>query len=417
MAHGAREHAGRARAVSGEEAGTRAFPRALPGSTVLQVLPSLADNLAARGAVNIAAALLRAGARALIAAAGGPLVGELQALGGEWTDLAIDSNNPLKVRRGAQRLIELMTTEQVDLVHAYTGPAAWSARIAARRTGARFVTTYSGAPPPLRGLSLVYQRALAHGARVIVDSGFAADLIAERHRISADRIVSIPPGIDTARYDPAAVSDERVAILREAWRLRPEARVILVPGSLIAAHGQMTVVDAARILVNGGLRGVVFVITGDERFDVRFTRALAERIRAQGLGGIVRRVGPCADMPAAYALADLVVIAAVEAATFDPIAAQAQAMGRIVIASSIGVLPEIVLAPPHVPPDDRTGWLFAPEEPLDLARAIAAALAAPAAQREEVGARARRSAERLFSPPRVAAATLAVYTSLLEGGS
>jgi glycosyltransferase involved in cell wall biosynthesis len=401
--------------MKGEEARVRELARALPGSTVLQVLPSLADNLAARTAVNIAAALLRAGARAMIAAGGGALVGELQALGGEWTDLAIDSSNPLKVRRNAQRLVELMTTEQVDLVHAYTGPAAWSARIAARRTGARFMTTYSGAPPSLRGFALLYQRALAHGSRVIVDSGFAADLIAERHGVPADRIVSIPPSIDTARYDPAAVSGERIAMLRHAWHLRPEARVILVPGSLIAANGQMTVVDAARLLVNGGMRGVVFVITGDERFDARFTRALAERIRAQGLGGIVRRVGLCADMPAAYALAEIVVIASIEAATFDPLAAEAQAMACTVIASSVGVLPEIVLAPPHVLADDRTGWLFTPEDPVDLARAIAAALSTPAAMREEVGARARRSAERLFSPMRVAAATLAVYTSLLEG--
>jgi glycosyltransferase involved in cell wall biosynthesis len=139
------------------------------------------------------------------------------------------------------------------------------------------------------------------------------------------------------------------------------------------------------------------------------------RIEAQGIGGLVRRVGHCADMPAAYAIADFVVIPAAEPTTFDVMAVEAQAMARPVIATAIGASSELVLAPPRVSEAERTGWLAGPSDPIALARAIAAALAVDLQTRHMIGVHARRHAELRFSPARVAAAVLGLYTSLLEG--
>ena len=109
----------------------------------------------------------------------------------------------------------------------------------------------------------------------------------------------IPRSVDTARFDPTAVSAERIALLRHAWGIRPGWRVILVPGRLAPEKGQLNVVDAIRLLVNGGMRGVAFVIAGNNRSDGEYAALMAERIEAQGIGGLVRRVGHCSDMPAA----------------------------------------------------------------------------------------------------------------------
>ena len=67
---------------------TRSLSRRLPGATVLQIVPALTDEAAARAAVNVASALLRSGARAMVAGGPGMLVGQLQALGGEWVQFA-----------------------------------------------------------------------------------------------------------------------------------------------------------------------------------------------------------------------------------------------------------------------------------------------------------------------------------------
>ena len=394
---------------------SRKGARRLPGATVLQIVPALVDAPRARSAVNIATALLRSGARAMVAGGPGMLVGQLQALGGEWVQFASASRNPFRLRRNARALSELIAGERIDIVHAYSGPTAWSARSAMRETGAWLVTSYAGAPSERRSLATLYEGALARGHRVIAESEYAADLILKRHEFSADHVVAIPRSIDTARFDPSAVSPERIAVLRHSWGIRPGWRVILVPGRISPANGQMAVVDAVRVLVNGGMRGVLFVIAGSNDSDAEYARAMSQRIDAQGIGGLVRRTGHCADMPAAYAIADFVLVPTVEPTTFDPIAAEAQAMGRPVIAAEIGAFPEIVLAPPRVAEGERTGWLVSLSDPITLARSIAAALALDGPTRHMIGAHARRQAELRFSPARVAAAVLGLYTSLLEG--
>jgi glycosyltransferase involved in cell wall biosynthesis len=389
--------------------------RRLPGATVLQIVPSLADKPEARAAVNVAAALLRSGARAMIAGNPGMLVGQLQALGGEWVRFSGSTRNPIKLRSNGRTLSNLIAGERIDIVHAYSGPIARSAYGAAHDTGAWLLTSYPGAPSPRMELASMNQGALARGQRVIAESEYAAELIRQRHGVPPERIAAIPPSIDTARFDPGAVGGERMAALRHAWGIRPGWRVILVPGSVDSAHGQMTVVDAVRILVNGGMRGVAFVIVGDGASDEEHARAIAERIEAQGIGGLVRRIRNCADMPAAYAIADLAIVPCSEPATFNRTAAEAQAMGRPVITSGLGDLPETVLAPPRVADEDRTGWLVNPSDPIELARAVATALALDGEVRQAIGARSRRRAENRFSPARVAGAVLTIYASLLEG--
>jgi glycosyltransferase involved in cell wall biosynthesis len=401
--------------MSTEAANLRNVARRLPGATVLQIVPALVDEPSARAAVNIASALLRSGARAMVAGSPGMLVGQLQALGGEWVQFAGASRNPFRLRSNANALTELIGNERIDIVHAYCGPAAWSARAAMRDTGAWLVTSYAGAPSERRDLASLYQRSLTRGHHVIADSEFAADLILKRYDVSADHVTAIPRSIDTARFDPSGVSPERIAVLRHSWGIRPGWRMVLVPGRIAPAKGQMAVVDAVRILVNGGMRGVVFVIAGTNGSDPEYARAVAERIEAQGIGGLVRRVGHCGDMPAAYAIADFVVIPALEPATFDILAAEAQAMARPVIATATGASPEIVLAPPRVSEAERTGWLAPPGDPIALARAIALALALDPPTRHAIAVHARRHAELRFSPARVAAAVLGLYTSLLQG--
>jgi glycosyltransferase involved in cell wall biosynthesis len=322
----------------------------------------------------------------------------------------------MKLRSNAHRLSELIAGERIDVVHAYSGPAAYSARNALGETAAWLVTSYLGEPPTRLDLASLYQASLARGHRTLADSEYAAELIVQRHGVDPDHVIAIPRSIDTARFDPTAMSAERLAVLRHGWGIRPGWRIVLVPGRLLPDKGQMTVVDAVRVLINGGMVGVAFVIAGANGGDADYAKEIARRIAAQGIGGAVRLVGHCSDMSAAYAIADLVVVPALRATTFSETAAEAHAMAKPVIASAVGALPEIVLAPPRVDEDTRTGWLTPPDDPIGLARALAAALAADPWVRRAMATRARSLAEQRFSPARVAAATLEVYGGLLEGG-
>jgi glycosyltransferase involved in cell wall biosynthesis len=385
-------------------------PRTLAGATILQIVPALRDDSAGRAAIHIAYALIRAGARALVAGDGGPLVDHLLTFGGEYLPLPDSGSNPLKIRRNAGVLEDIIGRERVDIVHARSAGAAWSALIATIRLPASLVTNVpdGGKPHGLRSLQL---RAMAQGDRVIASSADSGAQFAKRYGIPRDRLVIIPPAIDTATFDPAAVSPERAQALRHAWGVRPGERVILVPGPIAPWNGQMVLAEAVRLLAQGDLHNAVFVLLGDTKDP--HAREVAARCIALGIDGLVVQSGPCADMPAAFAAADIVVAPSVEAPMLGRRVAQAQAMGCPVVTSAIGVLQEHVVVPPRVADDLRTGWLTRPGDPQDLARAIRVALSLEDTVYQGFSARARQFAEYMFSPRSIAVAHRGVYTSLL----
>jgi len=391
----------------------RTTPRSLAGATILQLVPALRDDPAGHAAVDIALTLLQSGARAIIAGDGGPLVGELRAFGGEWLPMQNDTFNPLRIRANANKLSSLIAGERIDIVHAQSASGAWSALAATDRMPVFLVTSFPDRLPAGSWPGNLLRGSLARGDRVIAPSSYISHAMIERYKIPAERITVIPRSIDTVRFSPAMVRPERTAALRRTWGVLPNFRVVFTPGRLGAWNGQLTLVDTARMLAGGGERNIAFVLAGDERADASYTRALLQRARAHGVDTLFRLVGPQADMPTALAAADVVVVPAMEPPLSGRDVAQAQAIGRPVIATTIGTLPENVLCPPRMRDDLRTGWLVRPGNVSELARAIAAALALDVTAYEALGARARQFAEFVFSPQSVAEAIRGVYTSLL----
>ena len=172
-------------------------------------------------------------------------------------------------------------------------------------------------------------------------------------------------------------------------------------------------IDAARLLIGGGDRNIAFVFAGEDRGQARYARSVRRQAETHSIDTLCRMVGHCADMPAAYAVADVVAIPALEPPLAGRAAAEAQAMGRPVVATTVGVLPENLLCPPRMKDELRTGWLVRPGNVGELARAVGAALKLNVTSYEALGARARQFAEFVFSPQSVAEAIRGVYTSLL----
>ena len=392
----------------------RVLPRALAGATVLQIITSLHEGSEARNAVNIARALVRAGARAIVAAGEGPLVNDLKSFGGEWMPLGSATVNPLKLRRNADKLETVLNDARVDIVHAKNAGAAWSALVATDRSVVRLVTDLPDLPRQRMRLAAFYLGGLSRGDRIIARSRFNARPMLERYNIPAERLSVIPRSIDTALFNPAAVHPDRVAALRQAWGIPSRVRIVLAPGRVSPGNGQLALVRAAQMLHQSGLSGVTFVIAGDDRRYRRYARSIMKQAQAENVGALFRVVGHVADMPAAYAASDIVAVPCVAPPIYGQVVAEAQAMARPVIASSIGPIPENMAVPPHMPDDVRTGWLVQPGDPIELARALAIALALDATAYRALAARSRQFAEYMFAPGRVAAATLEVYNALLE---
>jgi glycosyltransferase involved in cell wall biosynthesis len=391
----------------------RPLPRTLAEGTILQIVPSLRDEPAARTAVETAIGLMQIGARTLVAGAPGPLAGKLQTAGGEWIPFVNDTMNPLKLRRNANMLEKLISAERIDIIHAHGAGAARSALWATAHSPVRLVSSLPDAPPPADWIRSYFSGALMRADRIIASSSYCAKQAIERFGIAPEQVAVIPRSIDTRLFDPAAIDSRRLAAFRAAARINRNERIILVPGRITAAKGHHILVEAAAILAARGLRGCVYVLAGDDQSDRSCARRLRARINKLGLAPVFRTAAGFRDMPAALAGSHLVVLPAVESPMTGRAVAAAQAMARPVITTEIGLLPEHVLAPPRMPDELRTGWLVRPGDPAELAGAIGLALRLDPTAYQALAARARQFAQFMFSPESVVSATRTVYTGLL----
>lgn len=388
--------------------------RILEGKTVLQIIPELEAGGAERTAIDIAEGLTRVGARALVATEGGRLVGELQAKGGVWLPFPAKTKNPLSMLLNIGKLSRLMRDEKVDILHARSRAPAWVALGAARSTKTPFVTTYHGIYNGTSAPKVLYNSVMARGDVVIANSNFTADLIRRQHLTPAERLRVIHRGTDLVKFSQSAVTSERVEKMRRSWLVTPDQRVILLAARLTNWKGQKQLIDAAALVRQHGIKDVVFVLAGDPQGRQNYVNELDDMIAKAGLTSIVRRVGHVTDMPAAFLAASVVAVPSIEAEAFGRVAVEAQAMGTPVVVTDLGAVPETVLAPPEVRPEQRTGWRIPPRDVPALAEAIEGALALRPSGRDSLAARARAHVEAQFSLEKMVSDTLDVYAALLQ---
>ncbi|HEX6860001.1 MAG TPA: glycosyltransferase family 4 protein [Caulobacteraceae bacterium] len=380
-----------------------------PHFTLLQVTPELETGGAEQTTLDVARSVVKAGGMALVASRGGRMAQRLSADGGELVELPMQSKNPLVMLDNAIRLIGLIRGRKVSIVHARSRAPAFSALWAAKATGTPFVATYHGVYNAGGRIKRWYNAVMTRGEVVIANSEYTRRHVIDEHGVDEDHVVAIPRGVDLARFDPVKVTERRLAALREAWGLdRDEPRVkVLLAGRLTRWKGQRLLIDAAARLKAGGESRFLILLAGDDQGRSAYRAELEAAIAAADLGGNVRLVGHCEDMPAAYLLADVAAAPSLDPEAFGRTAVEPQVMGRPVLAANHGAATETVLP-------GKTGWLVEPGDADAWAAALGKVVRMTARKRLEMGETARERAVRLYSVEAMCEATLAVYRRVLE---
>ena len=207
----------------------------------------------ARTAVQVAKALLQSGARALVAAGGGPLADELRAGGGEWIPLANATINPFKLRSCGHKLERLISSERIDIVHAQSIGGAWAANMAASQIAVWLVTTLPDVPPVsglqrLLGKCAGARRSRHHAIQFCRSAGDGSGSACRASDSRSSHAASTrPPSIPGLWTRPAST------LCAKRWRISP-SRIVLVPGRVAPWNGQLMLPELARILLDSGMR-------------------------------------------------------------------------------------------------------------------------------------------------------------------
>ncbi len=384
-----------------------AFPSDRKKLCVLQVIPALGTGGAEQACVDIASALVARGDSALVVSSGGRRVGEIEAAGGKFIRRDVKTKNPFRIVRNAFWLADLIRREKVDILHVRSRAPAWSAKIACRMTGCRFVTTFHAVYAFSNILKKSYNRVMAWGERVIAISPYVAGHIREAYGLGDDRLRLVHRGVDTRKFDPEAVDESRKETFRALAGLEAGEKVWLLPARLSPIKGQLFLIRVLALLRERGVSLPKTLIVGDDQGREAYTQNLKELIRKTDLQDRVRLIGACADMPSAYASASLVVVPSRVPEGFGRVPVEAMAMGVPVIASALGAMQDTVV-------NGATGWLAAPDDMEAWGEAVEKALRLSAEERKDMAEAARARARLLFETEMMTSRTLAIYDELLQ---
>ena len=365
---------------------------------VLQVVPELNAGGVEATTIEIAQALGQAGHGAHIVSAGGRMEGALGDCGAILHRTDIGSKNILTVPHRVNFLREIIRRNDINIIHARSRAPAWPAYFAAKAENLPFVTTYHGIYNEGSTLKRRYNAIMTKGAAIIANSDYTKAHIIKTHGTPAERITTIHRGVDMARFDPANITAANITAQRKNWGV-DSSPLILLPGRLTRWKGQLVAVQAlAQLPKNHSL-----ILLGDAQGRDGYVAEVKELALTLGLTDRAILAGHSKTMPLALAASDIVISTSTDPEAFGRIAAEAQAMGKPVVASAHGGALETV-------EDEKTGFLVTPSDARALASGIMRALDWP--DYDKSAARERISAQ--FSTHALQAKTLALYKSLLK---
>lgn len=403
---------------------------------ILQIIPELKTGGAEKSVVEMTEAVVRAGGQSIVVTEGGQLSADVLAKGGQIVTMPVATKNPVQLWLNALAIAKLIRDERISLVHARSRAPAWSGLWAARMTGVPFVTTYHGAYNQKNFLKGFYNGVMARGDWVIANSRFTADLIEKRHHPDPSRLRVIYRGVDVNEVDPLQVSVERTEKLKEDWGLSQSndgfqsqislteygegtKKIVLHAARLTEWKGQRDVIEAAAQLKRRGIDDCIMILAGDAQGRSAYEAELRDLIAKDGLEDRVRLVGHVSDMAAAYKLADIVVVASREAEAFGRAAAEAQAMGRPVIATDIGAPPEFLNLGGDRSSDlmgeIATAWLVPVADGRAIAERIIDILGFDAQRLQRINQVGRAYISANFTTEQMQNQTIEIYEQLLGG--
>jgi glycosyltransferase involved in cell wall biosynthesis len=305
--------------------------------------------------------------------------------------------------RALLALVRLMRRERFDVVHTHTAKAGFLGRLAARQCRVPAVVHTYHAFPWHDRMSAAQRQLYLRLERVVRPFTHCALTVSETQRqagarlrvLDAERSRTIYSGIDFAKLDAAAAP----AVTRAKLGLPPDAPLIIFAGRLdpskaphllVAAFSQVAQEHPdARLLLAG---------------DGELRAALEAQVRALGLAARVHLLGFRDDVPDLLRAADVFAFSSLWEMLGRALT-EAMLLGKAVVAPALNGIPEIVR-------HGETGLLYEAGQSGQLAQHLGHLLA-NAAERERLGANARRLTRPMFDVNVMVARIEQVYEELL----
>lgn len=265
------------------------------------------------------------------------------------------------------RMSRYLRSEGFSLVHSNT-TAVMSGGVAARLAGVPHVWHVREIIQQPKWLNTFFAHSLnLFATRVVAVSGPVKENLVRTQPGLADKTVVIHNGIDPSAYD--RVSGEEISELRQSWGANQGSVVIGMVGRISSWKGQAFFLNAAAELVKNypGIR--IVLVGGDVPGESRLAE-LTQLVQQLGMKDHVCVDDFRLDIPCVLSSFDIFVLPSTRPDPFPTVVLEAMAVGKPVVATRHGGAIEQVA-------DGASGFLVSPQDPGEMAAALARLVESP----------------------------------------
>ena len=357
---------------------------------ILQLVPKLNIGGVEKGTVEVARYLTLNGHKAVVASGGGCLGKKLAAIGARQYILPVGSKNPIHMFYCYFRLRQIISKENIDIVHARSRIPALTGYFAARSTGTTFITTAHG-----HYKKHLISRVMGWGKVVIVANETMARHMKENFSVPLRKMKVVPRGVDL----------EKFSFIPPSSRTGKPFRIGMIC-RFTPLKGHLDFLKAVSY-VSRRMTNVEVTVMGDKSSaKEEYMKKIELAIRRLMISNIVTIKDSDEDVSKVLENLDVFVSANRHQEAFGRSVIEAQARGVPVVATAVGGVKENIL-------DEITGLLCKPMDPSDMADKILR-YAGDKKFREEVASCARDHVEKNYSLDRIMKGILDIYAEVLS---
>jgi glycosyltransferase involved in cell wall biosynthesis len=308
--------------------------------------------------------------------------------------------HPVRMHKGLAlgalwRLVRIIQKKRIDIVHTHSSVDARLGGLAARITGKRIVRSRHLSTPIKNNWPswILYMRLADH---VITSGESIRQAMIHNNKMYPQQITSTPAGVDTERFYPRQPD----IALRKELGLLEQHFVIGIVAVLRSWKGHRSLYEAIALYKKSN-PNIRLLVLGDGP-----TRNNLEALRKElEIEEHVFMLGHITDTPRYYSIMDGVILTSYSNEATSQTLPQAMLMGKPVIGTNIGSIPEVVI-------DGVTGILIPPKNPEQIVKALDS-LYKNETERNTLALQGRSHALAHFTKKVMMDSTIAVYEKVL----
>ena len=373
---------------------------------ILQVIPTLNISGAEQGCFDVANYLTKNGFTSNIITSSGYRIEQLEKNGSIVNRIPVHSKNPLTIIINIFRIIKIVKKNNINIIHARSRAPAWSCYFVAKIAKIKFITTFHGTYNFNNKIKKFYNSIMIRSDYIIAISEFIHNEIKSKYAYSKKNLSVISRGIDIEYLDPSKTDYKKVKKFIKDHDIKNDSIKLVLPGRVSGWKGHNVAIEAMVHLKDKTSNDFELICVGPAD-NLKLKNNLLQKISELKLENCVKFVGPSKEMNLVYSLADIVLSCSTDPEAFGRIPVEAQAMGKVIIASNHGGHTETII-------NGLSGFLYSPLSSEELANLIIKTISSEIYLEDQYRIKRRQIILDKFTDLNMCKKTLEVYNKVLR---